>query len=317
MARIVTVSVQGRAGLPASRVAELEALAEVCHLRRGAPMTPDDARRSLADAEVVALTPKVAPAFDTALLGSLPSLRGLAVYATGLDFLDLPLLGAAGVTVRNLPDYSTVSVAEHTLGLLLTLSRRIHLGHDRSRRLVPETTSLRGFELSGRTLGVVGIGRIGSQVASYARALGMRVVAVDPRTPCQDVPLLGLPDLLRTADAVTLHCSTTLGAAPLIGWRELALLRPGAVLVNASRASLVDSRAVAAAIRAGDLRGYAVDDVVFGPEDDDLLSEGRIVQTGHSAWWSDEVLERGAALWLQATADLARAMLPPRLQEAS
>lgn len=260
----------------------------------------------------------MAPRFDAPLLARLPDLRGIVAYASGTDFLDLPLLTRRGVTVVNLPDYCTASVAEHALGLLLTLAHRIHLGHDRSRGLVPDSTSLRGFELAGRALGVVGLGRIGGRVARAAQALGMRVVATDPRPrPLGDVPLLTLPDLLRAADAVTLHLPTTLGAPSLLGAAELALLRPGAVLVNVSRASLVDPRAAAAAVRAGTLRGYAVDDVVFGPGDADLLAEGRVVQTGHCAWWADEVLARGGEQWLRATTALTRGLLAAEVDEVA
>jgi phosphoglycerate dehydrogenase-like enzyme len=120
--------------------------------------------------------------------------------------------------VVNLADWCIASVAEHALGLLLTLAHRIHLAHDRFRGLAPPTTSLRGFELTGRTLGVVGLGRIGSRVAASGRALGVRVIATDPRLrPAGGVPPRSLPDLLRAADAVTLHVPATFQAAPLIG----------------------------------------------------------------------------------------------------
>jgi phosphoglycerate dehydrogenase-like enzyme len=315
---VVTVSVRGREGLPAPDLAVLEALADVRHLRREGRMTAADARRCLAGAEIVALTPKVAPHLDAALLAQLGRLRGIVVYATGLDLLDLPLLGAHRVVVRNLPGYSTVSVAEHTLGLLLALAHRIHLGHDRARGLVPPTTSLRGVELAGRTLGVIGLGRIGGRVAASARALGMHVVAHEPGPLAPvGVPLLTLHDLLRTADAVTLHCPAVHRAPPLLGPAELALLSPDALLVNTSRPSLVDTAAVIAAIRAGRLRGYAVDDEVIGPEDADLSAEGRILQTGHCAWWTDEALARGAAAWTRATIDLVRELAVPAMQEVA
>lgn len=296
---VVVVSVRGRGTMPESAARRLENVANVTYAARSGPLTREDAADLLAGADVVAVTPKVTPPVDGRLLAALPRLRALALYATGYDFLDLEVLRRHGVVLTHLPSYSTVSVAEHALGLLLCLSRRIHLGHDRSRGLVPPTTSLRGFELAGRTVGIVGLGRIGRRFGRLARDVGMRVIATDPRaSDGSGVELTSLPELLRGADAICITCPATHRGEPILGARELAEMRAGAVLVNVSRASLVDTRAVTHAVRSRWLRGYAVDDVVCDLEADaDLLTEGRIVQSGHSAWWSDEVLERGGAMW--------------------
>jgi lactate dehydrogenase-like 2-hydroxyacid dehydrogenase len=294
------VSVQGRPGLPGDHLAQLEAVADVRHVATGgARLTRGEALHHLSGLQIVAITPKVLPEIDDALLDALPDLRAIVLYATGYDMLDVDLLRRRGITLAYLPSYSTISVAEHTLGLMLSISRRVHLGHDRSRGLVPPTTSLRGFELSGRTLGIVGLGRIGSRVADLCHALGMQVIATDIRPVRHpNVDVVDAAELWSRSDVVSLNCSTTLGAPPLVGADELARLPRGAALVNVSRASLVDHSAVVAAIRSGNLRGYAVDDVVFGPDEADLLTEGRLLQTGHTAWWSDETLTRGAHAWL-------------------
>jgi phosphoglycerate dehydrogenase-like enzyme len=159
-------------------------------------------------------------------------------------------------------------------------------------------------ELAGRTVGVVGLGRIGIRVCDLARGIGMRVTGVDPdpiartRATAAGVRVTDLPDLLRSADAVVLAASRRYGDPPVLGARELGLLHPHVQLVNVARAQLVDTRAVLAALRSGALRGYAVDDVVADPDRDaDLLDQGRLVQTRHSAWWRDETLERGARMW--------------------
>lgn len=307
--KVAVVSVQGRATLPLHGAASLEEAADVTYLPRAGSMSRDDAVTSFADADVVAVTPKVAPVFDEELLSALPRLRGIALYATGYDFLDVELLHAYGVVLTHLPEYSTTSVAEHALGMLLTLSRRIHLGNDRSRGLVSAQTSLRGFELAGRTLGVFGLGRIGTRFSGLAQALGMHVLGNDLRRDREapaGVELAPMCDLLARANAVVVLCSAAYRGGALIGPAELAAMPPGSVLVNASRASLVDTDAVAAAIRSGELRGYALDDAVCDRHAHaDLLAEGRIVQTGHSAWWSDEVLARGGAMWAENIRQLA------------
>ena len=318
-ARVVVVSVAGRDTLAPEDAEGLERLADVRFIARGAPMTHEDAVAELGGADVVAVTPKVSPVLTPELLDALPRLRGIALYATGYDFIDVGMLRERGVRLSVLPDYSTRSVAEHTMGLMLAVSRRVHLGHDRSRGLVPPTTSLRGFELGGRTLGVIGCGRIGGHVARLAQAFGMHVLVHDvaPR-PLPGVEQVDREQLLARSDVVTLHCPMAFGAPPMIGAPELAAMRRGSVLVNASRSALVDAGAVVDAVRSGHLRGYAVDDEVYsGPAVADLLDEGRVVQTGHSAWWSDEVLERGRRMWARHLEALVRGEALDEITEAT
>lgn len=293
------MSVQGEKTLPDEQSAALREVAAVTFLARPEPMSRQDALATFRGAEVIAVTPKVAPVVDEALLRALPELRGICLYATGYDFLDVALLDRHGVQLSVLPDYSTEAVAEHAIGLLLSVAGRIHLANDRSRAMVPPTTSLRGFELRGRTLGIIGCGRIGSRVAALAQAFGMRTLAYDiePK-PVAGVTYVGRDELLSSSDVVTLHCPMVFGAPPMIDAHALSITRSGAVLINSSRAALVDDEAVVASIRSGHLRGYAVDDaLLLAPELEDLRREGRLLQTGHSAWWSDETLERGAVMW--------------------
>lgn len=304
---MVVASVGGRTTIPAAQADRLERMVNVTFLSRNGMMSRDDALRSFRRADVVAVTPKVAPVVDAELLRGLPHLRGLSIYATGYDFLDTDELWRRGVTLSVLPDYCTISVAEHTFGLMLTMSRRIHLGNDRSRGVVGPETSLRGYELAGKTLGIVGCGRIGSRVAGFAQAFGMTVQSydIDPK-PVPGVAYVDRDHLLAQSDVVTLHCPAEFAARPMVGSAEIGRMRPGAALVNCSRAGLVDAEAVVRSIRANHLRGYAVDDAVLGgPAVADLLEQGRIVQTGHSAWWSDEVLARGGQMWAEHITALA------------
>ncbi len=142
-------------------------------------MSADDAILAFHGAQVVGVTPKVSPEWSPALLQQLTGLRAVALHATGYDMVDTEVLEAFDVDLAVLPDYSTVAVAEHTLALIFALACRVHLANDRSRGLVPADTSLRGFELAGRTLGVIGLGRIGHRVARLGRGIGMRVIGSD------------------------------------------------------------------------------------------------------------------------------------------
>lgn len=307
--KVAIVSVQGRPGLNPVALADLEAVAEVDIIARGdlPAMTHAEAVELLGDADIVGLTPKVTPTMDEGLLSQLPRLRAVGLHATGTDMYDLAAFRRHGVQLATLPDYSTTSVAEHAMAMLLSLSRRVHLGHDRSRGLVPPQTSLRGFELSGKTMGIIGFGRIGQRVGGLATAFGVNVIACDPRADKEpDTTYLPLEELLASSDIVVVACSRHHDDPPLLAVAELDLLPLGASLVVISRAAAVDTDAAADAIRSGRLRGYAVDDAVVDTgRDGDLLTEGRIVQTGHAAWWSDEVLTRGAIHWVESLRALA------------
>ena len=258
-----------------------------------------EAAQLLRSATVLATTNVTLPRLDAELLRACPRLRHVVLYATGYEHVDLDVLDDHGVGLTVLPEYATPAVAEHALGLLLGLATRVHLANDRSRRLVPPSTSLRGIELGGRTLGIIGVGRIGGHLARIAAGVGMRVIGSDTDEVAravareQGIPMIDTPGLLERADAVALCCSTDPHAPLVVGAPEVARLSPGALLVNIGRPALVDHDAVAAAIRTGHLRGYGIDDAVFDP-DCDLVTEGRVLQTDHSAWWRDEVLERGA-----------------------
>lgn len=305
--RVVVVTAAGRDTFSQHHVERLQAAADVTFCRRTERMSPAELAAVLADADYAALTPRTLPPLDAAAVARLPrSLKGIAVFATGVDFADLDALERRGIVLCNLPDYSAISVAEHTLGLMLALSRRIHLSRDRVMGRVPPGTSVRGWELHGKTVGVVGVGRIGSRVARLAAAFGMRVIACDPRRPVADLEYVDLPTLLSESDVVTLHLPTRWNAPPLIGMAELRRMRPGAVLVNVARADLVDESAVVRAIAAGHLRGYAVDDILRDRvAAARLVEEGRIVETGHTAWYSQEALDRGYEEWVRNVIALA------------
>lgn len=303
---VVLFSRRGAETLAPADVVRLDRVADVSyHALRDAPYGAD-AAALLSGAEILATTNACLPELDVTLLDALPALRAVVLYATGYDHVDLDLLAARGITLTALPDYATNAVAEHAMAMLLSMATRLHLAHDRSRRTAPPTASLRGVELGGRTMGVVGVGRIGTRVAQLGTAFGMRVVGHDHDTAAictarrKGITMTSQERILAEADALMVCASHTHDGPPVIGPDELDRLRSDAFVVNVARAALVDTAATTAAIRAGTVRGYAVDDVVLDPTvDGDLLAEGRVLQTAHSAWWRDEVLERGRRMWAQ------------------
>jgi phosphoglycerate dehydrogenase-like enzyme len=319
---VLVLSSRGLDSLPEEARATLDASCRLRGLALDAPPTPAEAAKLLEKVQVLAATNRCVPLLDERLLDAAPQLRQVVQYSTGTDHIDRELFTGRGITLRTLPSYATIPVSETALALVLAMATRLHLAHDRSRGLADPKVSLRGVELAGRTLGVVGFGRIGQRVGDLAEAIGMNVVAHDLRHAQgggashsdNGTRLLPLDRLLDESDVVVVCASRRYGDAVLLGADESARMRPGSFLANVSRPELVDTQAVFAALRSHRLRGYGIDETVGDPvKDADLLNEGRLVQTGHSAWWRDETLERGAQSWAEeimlAVADISSAQL--------
>lgn len=224
-----------------------------------------------------------------------PGLRVVANYAVGLDNVDLEAARERGIVVANTPDVLTRATAEHTLALLLALVRRVAEGDRLIRRRRPwllRPTFMLGDGLEGRTLGVVGPGRIGREVARLAEAFGMRTLSARRGEP--------LDDVLR-ADVVSLHCPLTDETRHLIRAETLARMRSDAVLVNTSRGAVVDEDALVRALRDGTIAGAALD--VFEDEPDvhpGLLELENVVLTPHLGSATHEAREAMGLLCVEA-----------------
>ncbi|PYP16803.1 MAG: phosphoglycerate dehydrogenase [Gemmatimonadetes bacterium] len=233
------------------------------------------------------------------LLTRAPRLRVIARAGTGVDNIDVPAATRRGIAVMNAPGANTVSAAEHAMGLLLALVRHIPWAAEAMRRGEWDRKRFEGTELRGKTIGVVGLGRIGGHVGQLARAFGMQVVGHDPylapeRAAELQVKLLPLDQLLRQADVVTLHVAHTEQTHHLINAERLRLMKPGAVLINTARGELVDEGALADAVREKRIRGAAID--VFAveplPADSPLRQLDRVILTPHLAASTAEAQER-------------------------
>ncbi|GGD83354.1 NAD(P)-dependent oxidoreductase [Paenibacillus nasutitermitis] len=308
--KAVLITASGKDNFTPEQISRLELAGDITYHTALDPIPAGRLVDLLQEAEVAGLTPRSVPSIDASWITQLPRLRGIAVFATGIDYIDLELLEEKDITLSNLPQYSTISVAEHTIGLLLTLSRRIHLSQDRVRGRVPAGTSVKGWELRGKTLGLIGLGRIGSYVAGLAQAFGMNVIGCDPREDRgQGLAKVSKEELLASSDIVSLHYPSSWGIGHSFGAHELYRMKQGAYLINVSRSALVDNAAVVTSIDEGHLKGYAVDDF-FSLAGDTLaqrqIAEGRILQTGHTAWYSEEVIARGYDSFVDHVAELLR-----------
>lgn len=250
---------------------------------------------ALADAD--ALIVRSATRVDAELLAAAPRLRVVARAGAGVDNVDLDAASAGGVLVVNAPGANSISVAEHALALLLASARSVAQADAQLKAGRWEKTRLTGVEVRGKTLGVVGLGRIGREVVHRAHAFGMKCVAHDPFIAGQvaadlDVELLELDALCATADFITLHAPAA-DARPLFTAERLARCKPQARIINTARGALIDETALADAIERGAFGGAGLD--VFDiepPGDSRLVRLPQVVATPHIAGSTREAQEQ-------------------------
>jgi glycerate dehydrogenase len=253
---------------------------------------PEETVRRAAAADIV-LTNKVV--LNREVLLQLPRLRYIGVLATGYNVVDTVMARERGIVVTNVPDYSTQSVAQLTFAFIMELTH--HVGHHAQTVREGRWTRSADFcywdhplvELDGRTLGLVGFGRIGRVVARIARAFGLRVL-VHTRTAPADLPegveVVDLEAVFQQSDILSLHCPLTSATHHLVNAPRLALMKPDAFLVNTGRGLLVDEAALAAALNAGRLAGAGLDVLSSEPPspDNPLLRARNCLITPHLGW---------------------------------
>lgn len=233
---------------------------------------------------------------DDELLSVLPRLRFIAVTATGYDVVDVAAAGRRGIPVSNVPEYSSLAVAQHTFALLLELTNRVGL-HDAAVK-GGEWSTCADFsfwkapliELAGKGMGIVGFGRIGRAVVRIALAFGMEVIVHTPHPPERpDIAPLrfaGLEELFAAADVVSLHCPQTAANRGFVNAHLLTRMKPAALLINTGRGALVNEEELADALNSGVLAGAALDVVSREPipADNPLLKARNCLITPHIAW---------------------------------
>ena len=226
------------------------------------------------------------------VLAAALDLRVIARNGTGVDAVDLDAARRRGIDVRRAEGANARGVAELAIGLILALARSIPFSDAAIKAGGWERR--KGIELEGKTLGIVGCGKIGRIVAHLARGLGMHVVGHDPfAKDSADLPLLAIDDLLAASDVITLHCPPPADGTPLLDARRLGLTKPGVLVVNTARHELIDIPALVAAIDRGHVAGAALD--VFDaepPVERAHLTSGRIIATPHVGGLTDESVDR-------------------------
>lgn len=262
------------------------------------------------DAEVVSVF--VSSKIDKVVLDKLPNLKLITTRSTGFDHIDLQECKKRGITVSYIPGYGDNTVAEFTFGLILNLTRKIYWAIDRLKETGRfEFMGLRGTDLKGKTIGVVGTGRIGKEVARIARGFDMKILAFDviqdkEYAKKMNYEYVPIETLLKQSDVVTLHCPLNKYTTHLINEKNLKLMKPTAYLINAARGGIVDTKALADALKKKKIAGAALDVL---EEEEELKKQDRkensvehlnrrlirmenVLVTPHDAFNSKEAHER-------------------------
>jgi D-3-phosphoglycerate dehydrogenase len=234
-------------------------------------LSPEELPAKVDDADVLIV--RSGTGVTAEVIAAARRLKVIGRAGIGVDNIDVEAASERGIRVVNTPGATTTSVAELTLGALLSLARSLHVADASMRRGEWRRSEMQGFELKGKLLGIVGFGRIGREVARLAQAFGMRVVATDPyleESHAAGVHLHTLDDVLSRADFVTIHVPLSDDSVGLLGRDQIARMKRGAYLLNLSRGGLVDEAALADALDSGHLAGCALDTYAEEPPGESL-----------------------------------------------
>lgn len=277
---------------------EMEALGRIAEVTTTDSTDAEQLARAAADADIILTCYTPIPA---RVIAAAPRLKGIVKYGVGVDAIDIDAATRHGVAVVNCPDYGSETVADHAFALLIGVARNITRIDRamRERAWVWPAPEYLGVDLSGKTLGLLGLGRIGAAMARRGAGFGMGCIAHDPYVSEDAARRLGasavgLEKLLARSDFLSVHCVLTPETRGLLGEREFRAMKRTAILVNVSRGAIADERALVRALGEGWIAGAGLDvfaDEPLGPGYP-LVGMDNVILTPHLAWWTREAFER-------------------------
>ncbi len=288
---------------------QLSSLGEVVYTKTRDELPVDKLLEMAKGAEIVGVDPDPLGGFEkskeklTKVMESLPNLKGVCLSTTSFGWVDLDYAKKRKISVSNVPGYSKESVAEHAIAMLLGIAKRIFISDRRTQK--GKYFLDQGFELRGKTLGIIGLGSIGSAAAELGKGIGMNVVAYN-RTPMkmEGVRMVSLNELLKVSDAISLHSTHEESNNNMIGKNEIAKMKKGVIIVNTVDRELVDEKAMAQALKSGkvDSYGYEGEDLVHTP----LAKLENTIGLKAFAWYTKEALDNLYKIWVSNLVALAK-----------
>lgn len=288
---------------------KLSELGGVVYAEQSGEQSIEDWMRLAEGADILAIDPDAFGGFEKAqdgrlikLMDSLPNLKGVALATTSFGWIDLDYCRKRNIAVTNVPFYSTESVAEHAIGLLIALAKKIILTDRRTQKGGYRLDM--GFELKGKTLGVIGLGHIGSRVAELGSAIGMKVIAFN-RTAKQkeNVEMKPLDAVLSAADALSINLADSHETKNFLTEKEIEKMKSGVIVVNLASREIVDEEAMAKALQSGKVAAYAFEgeDLENGP----LAKIETAIGLQGFGWYTKEALEKAMEIWTENIIALA------------
>lgn len=274
------------------RLKRLKAIGEVEWVK-GRLIPKNDFLKAAKDADIVMVSHHGLAEITREMLDQLPNLKMIAQLATGYDYADLEAIVEKKIILSYVPGYASASVAEHSLGLMLSLSKKICVSYDQMKNQgIFDFRQNKGFELLGKTLGLIGCGHIGRATASRAMALGMNVLAFDKKVPGQ-VKSASFEEILEKADIISLHVPLNDETKHMFSMEQFKKMKKSALLINTARAPLVNQDDLLKALDAEEIGGYGTDLVLepFDPKDP-MVKHPKVVITPHTAWYTNEAVSR-------------------------
>lgn len=301
--KTLIISANGARSLPENLQKKLEKTADAHYRRILKPMDKESFVTMAYPYEYLAITRRALRQLDRQVIEALPNLKGISVYSTGVEWVDLECLKERDIRFASLPDYCTNAVAETAIGLMFMAAHKLHLRYLKSIKTIPETVSLRGFELKSCTLGVIGYGKIGSLVTEKATHLCSKVLCNDIEESQYGKTSSGVRPaskerILATCDIIIVCASQEFEHAAILAPNAYRLLRPETVVINVGRLSLLNHHLMIDMVKKQRLRSYIYDDLMQANDNPDELEYGKIISSGHTAWYSDEAIKAGTRQWI-------------------
>ncbi len=233
------------------------------------------------------------------VINRLSHLKMISIWATGYDFVDIRTAKNYGIIVTNVPGYASEAVAEHVFALLLSFARSIPNADKQVKMGNFNWKDFRGFELAGKTIGIIGTGSIGGRVAEIARCFGLNVIAFTAHPSKErarkfEARFLPLDDILSQSDFLTIHVPLTSETEKMISYREFGKMKKSAIIINTSRGKVIEETALIEALESGKIAGACLDVLAKEPpvKDNPLLNFDNVMLTPHSAFHTTEALRR-------------------------
>lgn len=269
----------------------------------GNNMTPEDFADNLKECEILVTSPSAFTHFTREHMEALPNLKFITTTSVGVDWVDLDAATELDIIVSNQKGVNAQSVAEHCMGMMFSLSKRI-TETDRNMRtsLELQKKNYEGVELTGKTLGIIGLGDIGTRVAKFGNVIFGRVLGLNrTKFVSDDVEYADIETIMKESDVVVVSVPLNEQTENMLSSNEIAMMKPGAFLVSIAREKVIDKNAVIEAISSGRLGGFALDaDIAVPlPLDDPYFKHDQIVVTPHSASMTKESYERYASMTVE------------------